>query len=60
MVLEAKVAELERDLATAGADLTIANRQFSEVTNRLQVVVEEATQLREDNSKLSQDLDGEA
>jgi hypothetical protein len=60
MVLEAKVAELERDLATAGADLTIANRQFSEVTNRLQVVSEEATQLREDNSKLSQDLDGEA
>jgi Flp pilus assembly secretin CpaC len=60
MVLEAKVAELERDLlATAGADLTTANRQFSEVTNRLHMVSEEATRLWEDNSKLSQDLDGE-
>jgi hypothetical protein len=54
------VAELERDLATAGVDLTTANRQFSEVTNKLQVVSEEATWLREDKSKLSQDLDGES
>jgi hypothetical protein len=52
--------ELEWDLGTAGADHTTANRQFSEVTNRLQVVSEEETRLREDNSKLSQDLDGEA
>jgi hypothetical protein len=54
------VAELERDLVTAGTDLTTANCQFSEVTNKLQVVSEEATRLREDNSKLSHDLDGKA
>jgi chromosome segregation ATPase len=59
-VLEAKVAKLERDLAIAGPDLTTTNRQFSEATNWLQVVSEEVTRLREDNSKLSQDLDGEA
>jgi hypothetical protein len=53
------VAKLERDLATAGADRSTTNRQFSEVTNQLQMVFEEATRLREDNSKLSQDLDGE-
>jgi hypothetical protein len=38
----------------------MANLQSSEVTYRLQVVSEEATRLGEDNSKLSQDLDGEA
>jgi hypothetical protein len=41
--LEAMVAKLERDLAATGVDLSSANRQFSEVTNRLQVVSEEAT-----------------
>jgi uncharacterized protein (DUF3084 family) len=60
MALEAKVAELEQDLVTAGVDLKMTNRQFSEVTNRIQVVSEEATRLWEDNSKLSQDIDGEA
>jgi hypothetical protein len=34
-VLEAKVADLERDLATTGLDIATANRQFSEVTNKL-------------------------
>jgi chromosome segregation ATPase len=57
--LEANVADLKRDLATAEVDLVAANRQFSEVTTQLQVVSEEAMQLREDNSKLSQDLYGE-
>jgi hypothetical protein len=32
-VIETKVADLERDLATADVDLTTANRQFSEVAN---------------------------
>jgi hypothetical protein len=50
---------LERDLAIAGVDFSTANRQFSEVTNRLHVVSEKVTRLQEDNSKLSQDLDGE-
>jgi putative hemolysin len=59
MALEVKVAKLERDLATTGVDHSMANCQFSEVTNRLLVVSKEATRLREDNSKLSQDLDGE-
>jgi chromosome segregation ATPase len=51
VVLEARVSELEQDLGTAG-------RQFSQVTNQLQVVSEEATQLHESNAKLSQDLEG--
>jgi chromosome segregation ATPase len=50
--LDAMVEELEWDLTTAGVDLSTAIYQFSEVTNRLQVVSEEATWLREDNSKL--------
>jgi uncharacterized protein (DUF3084 family) len=58
--LKAKVAELEQDLVTAGSDLRTVNWKFSEVTNRLQVVSDEATMLREDNSKLLQDIDGEA
>jgi sirohydrochlorin ferrochelatase len=58
--LEAKVAELEKDLLVAiGADLRTVNRQFSEVTNKLQEVTDEATRLRDANSKLSQDVDGE-
>jgi uncharacterized phage infection (PIP) family protein YhgE len=59
-VLEVKVAELEQDLFTSRSDLRMVNWQFSEVTNRLQVVSDEATWLREDNSKLSQDIDSEA
>jgi chromosome segregation ATPase len=60
MALETKVAELEQELVTAESDLKTVNRQFSEVTNRLQVVSDEVTRLREDNFKLSQDVDGEA
>jgi hypothetical protein len=40
-------------------DLATTGRQFSQVTNQLQVVTEEAAQLRDNNSKLSQDLEGE-
>jgi chromosome segregation ATPase len=57
--LEARVSELERDLGTARTDLATAGCLFSQVTNQLQVVSEEATQLRESNAKLSQDLKGE-
>jgi hypothetical protein len=53
------VSELERDLGTTTTDLATADRQFSQVTNQLQVVSEEATQLRKSNAKLSQDLEGE-
>jgi uncharacterized protein YoxC len=59
VTLEVRVSELERDLGTATTDLAIAGRQFSQVTNQLQVVSKEATQLRERNAKLSQDLEGE-
>jgi hypothetical protein len=31
--LEPKVADLERDLATDGVDLVMANCQFSEIAN---------------------------
>jgi predicted nucleic acid-binding Zn-ribbon protein len=41
--LEAKVVDLERDLAAARADLATANHQFSEVPTQLQVTSEEAT-----------------
>jgi hypothetical protein len=41
-------------------DLATAGPQFSQVMNQLQVVSEEATQLRESNTKLSQDLEGES
>jgi chromosome segregation ATPase len=58
--LEARVMELERNLGTATTDLATAGRQFSQVTNQLQVVIEEAAQLRDNNIKLSQDLDGES
>jgi uncharacterized protein (DUF3084 family) len=53
MMLEARVSELERDLGTAMTDLATTGRQFSQVTNQLQVVSEEATQLRKSNAKLS-------
>jgi predicted nucleic acid-binding Zn-ribbon protein len=58
--LETKVVDLEHGLATAGVDLAMANRQFSQVANQLQVVSEEATRLRESNAKLSKDLEGES
>jgi hypothetical protein len=58
--LEAKVTDLESDLATAGVDLATANHQFSEDANLLHVVFEEATRLRENNAKLSEDLEGES
>jgi uncharacterized protein YoxC len=54
------VSELERDLGTATTDLLTAGRRFSQVTNQLQVVTEEAAQLRDNNAKLLQDLDGES
>jgi hypothetical protein len=54
------VLELERDLGMATTDLVIVGRQFSQVTNQLQVVTKEATQLRDNNAKLSQDLEGES
>jgi hypothetical protein len=52
------VSELERDLGTATSDLATTGRQFSQVTNQLQVAAEEATRLCDANAKLSQDLDG--
>jgi hypothetical protein len=60
VTLEARVLELEQDLGTAMTDLATAGCQFSQVTNQLQVVSEEATQLCESNAKLSQDLEGES
>jgi hypothetical protein len=39
--------------------LVTAGRQFAQVTNQLQVVSEEATRLRDNNAKLSHDLEGE-
>jgi predicted nucleic acid-binding Zn-ribbon protein len=53
------VTKLEQDLVAARADLRTANRQFSEATNKLQEVTDEVTWLRDDNSKLAQDVDGE-
>jgi chromosome segregation ATPase len=57
-VLEERVSELERDLGTAMTNLAKTGRQFSQVTNQLQVATEEAARLRDANAKLSQDLDG--
>jgi predicted nuclease with TOPRIM domain len=56
--LESKVTELEHDLGAARADLRMANRQFSEVANKLQDATDEATRLRDANSKLTQNVDG--
>jgi hypothetical protein len=42
------------------SNLETAGYQFSQVTNQLQVVSEEAMQLRESNAKLSEDLEGES
>jgi predicted nucleic acid-binding Zn-ribbon protein len=54
------VSELEHDLGTATTDLATTNRQFSQVTDKLQVVTKEAEQLRDSHVKLSQDLDGKS
>jgi flagellar biosynthesis chaperone FliJ len=59
-MLEARVSELERDLGTATTDLVMTSHQFSQVTNQLQVVTEEAAQLQDSNAKLSQDLDSKS
>jgi chromosome segregation ATPase len=56
--LEAKVLELESDLRTATTNLAMTSRQFSQATNQLQVVTEEASRLQNSNAKLSQDLEG--
>jgi chromosome segregation ATPase len=58
--LEAKVLELESDLRTATTDLATTGRQFSQVTNQLQVATEEASRLQDSNAKLSQDLEGKS
>jgi predicted nucleic acid-binding Zn-ribbon protein len=54
------VSKLERDLGTATTDLATTGRRFSQVTNQLQVLSEEATRLRESIAKLSEDLEGES
>jgi hypothetical protein len=38
--------------------LVTTGRQFSQITNQLQVATEEAMRLRDTNAKLLQDLDG--
>jgi chromosome segregation ATPase len=58
--LGARVSELERDLGTTTTDLAMTSRQFSQVTNQLLVVTEEAAQLRDSNAKLLRDLDGKS
>jgi hypothetical protein len=40
--------------------LATTSRQFSQVTNQLQVVTEVVAQLRDTKAKLSQDLDGKS
>jgi hypothetical protein len=52
------VLELERDLGTTMTDLVTTGRQFSQITNQLQVATKEAVRLRDANTKLSRDLDG--
>jgi hypothetical protein len=42
----------------ATMDLATTSRQFSQVTNQLQVATEEVSRLQDSNAKLSQDLDG--
>jgi 23S rRNA C2498 (ribose-2'-O)-methylase RlmM len=54
--LEAKLLELESDLRTATTDLAMMSRQFSQATNQLRVVTEEASRLQNSNAKLSQVL----
>jgi hypothetical protein len=40
--------------------LATTGHKFSQVKNQLQVVTEEVAQLRDNNAKLSQDLEGES
>jgi chromosome segregation ATPase len=58
--LGVKVLELESDLRTATTDLATTSRQFSQATNQLQVVTEEASRLQNSNTKLPQDLEGKS
>jgi chromosome segregation ATPase len=60
VAFEARVSKLERDLGTATTDLATTGHQFSRVTNQLQVVTEKVAQPRDNNAKLSQDLEGES
>jgi chromosome segregation ATPase len=60
VALEAKELELESDLRTATTNLATTRRQFSQATNQLQVVTEEASRLQSSNVKLSQDLKGKS
>jgi uncharacterized protein (DUF3084 family) len=53
VMLEAKVSELEHNLGTTMTDLATTSCQFSQVTNQLQVVTEEAAQLRDSYAKMS-------
>jgi hypothetical protein len=59
-MLEVKVSELEHDLGTTTTDLATVGRQFSQVTNQLQLVSEAAMRPRKSNTKLSEDLEGES
>jgi uncharacterized protein YoxC len=52
--------ELESDLRTATTDLATTSCQFSQATNQLQVVTEEASRLHNSNAKLLQDLEGKS
>jgi uncharacterized protein YoxC len=54
------VLELESDLRTATTYLATTGRQFSQVTNQLQVATEEVSRLQDSNAKLSQDLEGKS
>jgi hypothetical protein len=47
------VSELESDLRTATTDLATTSRQFSQATNQLQVVTQEASRFQSSNAKLS-------
>jgi DNA repair exonuclease SbcCD ATPase subunit len=47
----------ESDLRRITTDLATTSRQFSQVTNQLQVATEEVSRLQDSNTKLSQDLD---
>jgi uncharacterized protein YoxC len=54
------VLELESELRMAMTDLATTSRQFSQVTNQLQVATEEASRLQDSNTKLLQDLEGKS
>jgi septation ring formation regulator EzrA len=55
--LETKMSVFESDLRRITTDLATTSRQFSQVTNQLQVATEEVSRLQDSNTKLSQDLD---